>query len=427
MFRVPALPIRHLRLFLFFMIALIIGAPAHALSVDQMRIGVHPGKTRLVMELSNQTNYRVFTLPDPYRIVIDLPDFSWNVGNLPAVPGSNIKAIRHGVLGQGLSRVVLELSRPVAVQSAFMLPAGKGNPDRLVLDFNPAGESDFRSRLSRVHGNLTGGGMAMAPPPPVQTASAASAPLTAPEPEPEPVPPPPPSKMGKPVVVIDPGHGGPDAGAVGINGVSEKKVTLALAKELKSQLEATGQYKVVLTRNGDSFLKLRDRVLFAREHNADLFISIHADSIDKPGVRGASIYTLSDKASDHEAAMLAARENKADMIAGIDLSVEDEEVASILVDLAMRDTMNQSRFFSSKVSKNFSSSGLPLLDKPQRSAGFAVLKAPDIPSVLIEAGFMSNKKEAAMLNSSDHRRKLAQAIRRGIDAYFEQVRKNQRT
>jgi N-acetylmuramoyl-L-alanine amidase len=410
---------RHFYFFVILIGFLLPGINAHALSVDQMRIGAHPDRTRLVIELSGQTNFRIFLLPDPYRIVIDLPDFSWRAGEIKGNPASGVTGVRHGSVGQGYSRIVLDMKRPVTILSAFALPKDGGWPNRLVVDFAPASEDAFRAQLSKIQGTLT---------PPTNTATMAAVSSKPPRVYKNAPPAPPPKPQGeRPVIVIDAGHGGVDAGTVGKNGVAEKTVTLALAKELKKQLENSGQYKVLLTRSDDTFIKLRERVEFARDHKADLFISLHADSIDKAGVHGSSIYTLSDTASDEQSERLAARENKADMIAGIDLSEEDEEVASILVDLTMRDTMNQSRFFSGKVKNNISSAGLSLLEKPQRSAGFAVLKAPDIPSVLIEAGFMSNKNEARLLSSPEHRGKLATAIKRGIDAYFEQVRKNQRT
>ncbi|MGB4056478.1 MAG: N-acetylmuramoyl-L-alanine amidase, partial [Alphaproteobacteria bacterium] len=217
-----------------------------------------------------------------------------------------------------------------------------------------------------------------------------------------------------------------DPGAHGINGTNEKIITLAIAKELKAQLESTGRYRVALTRSDDRFIKLRDRVKIARQKEADLFISIHADSIGHSDVSGVSVYTLSEKASDAQTAKLAEQENKSDLIAGIDLSTEDKEVASILVDLAMRDTMNQSGFFANTFLKKLQSHKLNILDKPHRSAGFAVLKAPDIPSVLVETGFMSNKKEAALLSTPAYRKKIASSLREAVDAYFEKVRKNQR-
>ncbi len=231
-------------------------------------------------------------------------------------------------------------------------------------------------------------------------------------------------KGPKPMIVIDAGHGGDDPGAIGANGAKEKTVTLAAAKELKEKLESTGRYRVHLTRSTDKFIKLPDRVKIGRTQGADLFISLHADSIDKPGVSGASIYTLSNTASDAQTAKLAARENRADLIAGIDLSHEDKEVADILIDLTMRDTMNQSKFFANTVVKQAKSQGIKLLEKPHRFAGFAVLKAPDVPSVLIEMGFMSNRNEVSQLSSPAYRAKIVNAVAGGIDAYFAKVKKN---
>jgi N-acetylmuramoyl-L-alanine amidase len=226
------------------------------------------------------------------------------------------------------------------------------------------------------------------------------------------------------VVVIDPGHGGQDPGALAAGGIYEKTVTLAAAKQLKQKLEESGRYQVFLTRDRDVFVKLGDRVKIARKHKADLFVSIHADSIDKSDVRGMSIYTLSNTASDSQTEKLAARENKADLIGGVDLSHEDKDVANILIDLVMRDTMNQSKFFANTIVTQMNKAGVKTLERPHRFAGFAVLKAADIPSVLIEIGFMSNPKEARALNSPEYRHKITKAIQAGVDAYFDKVQKN---
>jgi len=386
-------------------------APAYALSVDQVRFGVHPEKTRLVLDLSGTTDFRVFTLADPYRLVVDLPAFTWQAGFIGANKDARISAVRQGNLKPGISRIVFDLSQPVKVPSAFILARQGPKPDRLVIDYSAASPAVFAAQKDQILGTLEPGKSRTAR----KTASAPAAP--APKIKP---------RTRKPLVVIDPGHGGVDPGAVGANNVFEKDVVLALARELKKQLVATGAYRVVMTRESDVFLKLRDRVNVARRHEADLFISIHADSLRRSHVRGASVYTLSETASDKQTAALAARENRADLIAGIDLSTEDDEVAGILVDLAMRDTMNQSKFFANTLVDSFSSKGVRLLENPHRYAGFAVLKAPDIPSVLVEAGFMSNHREARLLTTSEHRRKIARALRRGVDAYFEQVKKNQR-
>jgi N-acetylmuramoyl-L-alanine amidase len=397
------------------------GSEARAFSINQMRFGVHPEKTRLVLDMSAMSDFRVFVLQEPYRMVIDLPEFEWHAPPVGSVSQAGVRAVRYGRLKPGVSRIVFDLDRPVAVRTAFALPGQTGKPDRLVIDFNSVSQSVFNSEKTRVFGTLPVESAATAPSD--QSYRTASLAQVAP---PIPTPPLPPSKGRKPLIVIDPGHGGVDPGATGANRTFEKNVVLNLARELKKQLEDSGQYRVLMTRDSDVFIKLSDRVNFARTHEADLFVSIHADSIDKPGVRGSSVYTLSDKASDAQTEKLAARENRADLIAGVDLSTEDQDVANILVDLTMRDTMNQSRFFANKLVDTMRAQGINTLDTPHRYAGFAVLKAPDIPSILIEAGFMSNRQEAEMLNAPTHRRSLAGAIRRGIDAYFEQVRKNQR-
>jgi N-acetylmuramoyl-L-alanine amidase len=382
---------------------------AFALTVDQVRFGTHPDKIRLVLDLSEKSDFRVFALANPYRMVIDLPDFQWKAGSATTTPSSGVKALRYGNLQPGVSRIVFDMTKPVAVRGAFIIPSQNGEPNRLVVDFTQVSPNVFERNKNTIHGTLLTGEKIVQhlQVPPSSSSS-------------------PPANGKKPLIVIDPGHGGVDPGAQGVSKIHEKNITLALAKELKKELEATGRYRVALTRENDIFIKLRDRVSIARKKEADLFISLHADSIGKSNVSGLSVYTLSETASDAQTAKLAAQENRADLIAGLDLSVEDEDVANILVDLAMRDTMNQSNFFANTLIDRLRNSNVRLLDTPHRSAGFAVLKAPDVPSVLVEAGFMSNKKEAELLNSPAHREKIAGALCSAIDRYFEQVRKNQR-
>ncbi len=409
----------------------LLASGAQALSVDKARVGVYPDKTRLVLELSAASDFRTFTLDTPYRLVIDMPHFAWNAGDFDRPAASGITGLRSGALKPGISRLVLDMSRPTSVESAFILPEQAGKPNRLVIDYISVSPAQFQAMKSRVQGRLNVDDPAHArnAPPALAAQTQAHAALdiaSIPKPTAKPVSKPPAKPAYKPLIVIDPGHGGADPGAVGHNNIKEKNVVLALSKELKRQLESSGHYRAILTRKSDKFIKLSQRRKFARDRGADLFISLHADSLDKKNVRGASVYTLSEKASDKQTARLAARENKADLIGGIDLSVEDEEVASILVDLAMRDTTNQAKFFANKIVDTFKGLGLRVLDNPHRYAGFAVLKAPDVPSVLVEAGFMSNRREANLLNTSSHRNKLAKALHRGIDAYFLQVAKNQR-
>ncbi len=404
---------------IFIFLTVLVCAPAvqaQNLSVNDLRFGVHADKTRMVIELSRVSSFRAFMLSDPVRLVVDLESFDWRVNTITQPTSAGISSVRNGLLEPGISRIVVDMQNPTLIQNAFLLPAAQGQPNRLVVDFGPASAQDFAQRFKTIHGSLK----TNAPTTQAQTrsnintASGSGAPPT-----PSYKPP-----RAKPVIVLDPGHGGQDPGAVGANRMFEKNITLATARELKKQLEASGRYTVKLTRNSDKFIRLSHRVKKARDMGGDLFISIHADSIDKPNVRGASVYTLSNTASDAQTARLAARENKADLIGGVDLTHEDEQVADILIDLAMRDTMNQSKFFANTLVDHLKKGGVRTLPNPHRYAGFAVLKAPDIPSVLAEIGFMSNKTEVANLSSPAYRKKIVKALQRGIDAYFARVQKN---
>lgn len=252
-----------------------------------------------------------------------------------------------------------------------------------------------------------------------------SVPAPAPAPMPETMEPRALPADGKPVVVIDPGHGGVDPGAIGVSGIYEKYITLAVARELKAALEKNGRYKVYLTRDRDIFIRLRDRVAIGRQYNADLFISLHADSVANPQLKGLSVYTLSQNASDSEAQALADKENKADLIAGIDLSHESAEIANILIDLAQRETMNRSAGFAGGVVDEVGRE-TSLLGNTHRFAGFAVLKAPDVPSVLIELGYLSNDTEERNLRQPEYRGKLAKGISRAVDRFFLQGQKAKR-
>jgi N-acetylmuramoyl-L-alanine amidase len=222
------------------------------------------------------------------------------------------------------------------------------------------------------------------------------------------------------IIALDPGHGGIDPGTVGINGVLEKEVTFDVARRLKRLIEATGRYEVVLTREEDVFVSLRDRIATARHADAALFISIHADSLGDSSFRGASVYTLSDQASDAEAARLATKENRADVIAGTDLSAHDEIVAGILIDLAQRVTNNKSIEFADVLTAELGEV-TALVRNTRRFAGFVVLKSPDVPSVLLELGYLSNPADAANLAKPAYRDRLARAALRAIDRYFDQV------
>lgn len=222
----------------------------------------------------------------------------------------------------------------------------------------------------------------------------------------------------RPTIVIDPGHGGVDPGARSLTGADEKDIALAYAHELRRRLLATGRYRVVMTREKDVFVRLRDRVAFAQRMGGDLFVSIHANNHRSRRIRGASVYTLSEKASDAEAEALATKENKADIIAGLDFSDQSEEVNKILIDLAQRETMNRSKLFANMLVKKLGSV-TRLLRNTHRFAGFAVLKSPVVASVLVEIGYLSNAKEERLLRNASHRAKVANATIQAIDDFFK--------
>ena len=415
--------------------------------VEDIRYGINAGKTRIVVDLSRKSDFRVFTLADPPRLVIDLPQAGWKVPRSRPVPsGQLLKSYRSGDLDEGVTRIVFDMRRTATIAGAFALPPGGTSGDRVVVDIAPASENLFRAGLERVYGNKTLGGAAIGhapaqpaatpdagmaaarndaaaravPPAPANTSVDTDKPVRKPQ---EGAAAPSGSKVPrKYVVVVDAGHGGADPGAVSSNGTYEKNITLAVARELRRQLEESGRYRVVMTRDRDVQIRLRDRLEMARKERADLFISIHADKIQRSNVRGASIYTLSRTASDAETARLAERENTAGVVAGVDLSSESQEVAGILLDLAMREKMNESSLLARFLEDAFRSKNVKLLPNSHRSAGFAVLKAPDVPSVLIESGFMSNPAEVKLLSSAEFQRRISSAILQGIDDYFRKIR-----
>jgi N-acetylmuramoyl-L-alanine amidase len=219
------------------------------------------------------------------------------------------------------------------------------------------------------------------------------------------------------VVVLDPGHGGVDPGAISPHGIYEKNLTLPTARELARQLEATGRYRILLTRRGDSFVSLRERVARARANRAELFLSIHADALPDSAMRGLSVYTLSDEASDRATAALAIRENTDDFIAGVHLSHRPRQIGAILLDLARRQTDNSSLILARTIVEELGRT-VKLLETPHRAAGFAVLTAPDIPSALVELGCLSNPADERLLQQRTYQQRLAHGLARAIDDYF---------
>jgi N-acetylmuramoyl-L-alanine amidase len=219
-------------------------------------------------------------------------------------------------------------------------------------------------------------------------------------------------------IMLDPGHGGADPGAVGKGGRYEKTIVLGFARELERRLEATGRYRVVMTRRGDTFVALRERVARARAAKAELFLSLHADWHPDGDTRGASVYTLSDEASDRESASLAARENRVDALGGVNLGRQSDQVAQVLFSMAQRGTVNQSRRLAELVVDSFEAQRVGLLPRAHRQAGFAVLTAADIPAALVELGYLSNARDERLLIQRGHQQQLALSLTRAVDRFF---------
>ncbi|WP_144300172.1 N-acetylmuramoyl-L-alanine amidase [Elioraea rosea] len=351
----------------------------------------HEGATtELALATGEAPRFSLFTLANPPRVVIDLPGLAWAGGEPPAGAGL-VRGVRVGLNRPGVTRVVLDLARPVAVARAEI--AGTGRGATLLIALNPASQSIF---LRQTAGN----DQAQA----VQEAAAR--------------PPPPPPRV--PLVMIDPGHGGRDPGAIGARRTHEKHITLSAAAELRRVLERGGKVRVAMTRTRDVFVPLPDRVRAAQKAGADLFVSIHADALDDRSVRGASVYTLSERASDPLAERVARNENGADRFAGPAFADVSPEAAQILISLVRRDTLNGSARMARATVANLSRE-VPMLPNSHRFAGFMVLKAPDIPSVLVEMGFISNRTDEALLRRPEHRRVLAAAMGRAIEGWFGEV------
>jgi N-acetylmuramoyl-L-alanine amidase len=366
-------------------------------SVSAVRLGQHPDKTRFVMEIDEAPAYRIFTLPDPYRVVIDLPQVDWQVPEetLGKTNTGVVEALRFGLFAPGTSRVVLDAKSPVKVANAFVLPPRGDYPHRLVIDLTRVSQSAFQKTSSRT---VTSEKELPMPGPRRRDAA--------------------PGGDERPTVMIDAGHGGVDPGAIGVSGTREKDIVIDYARHLKKVLESSGRYRVVMTRDKDIFLRLRHRVELAQEAEADLFISLHANTHNSGRIRGASVYTLSENSSDSEAAALAAKENKADIIAGVDLNGQTAVVSQILIDLAQRETMNASKSFANMLVQELDGR-VKLLNNTHRYAGFAVLKSPNVPSILFEIGYMSNPTEERQLRSKAHKQRVSAAIHDAVDRFFE--------
>lgn len=374
---------------------------------SDVRIAGDDKQTRFVLDLDRKIDVRAFTLADPYRVILDVPQVNFQ---LPAGVGQAgrglIKAFRYGLVMPGGSRIVFDLTGPAKIEKAYVLDAANGQPSRLIVELATVDKATFKQAL------VVDGKTQLRPSVDERTkatvvADATGAPKGADGPD------------LRPVIVIDPGHGGIDNGTVAASGEAEKTLVLDFAKALREHIEKGGKYRVVMTRSDDTFIPLGERVRIARNQKAALFVSIHADALPRGegDAQGATVYTLSDKASDAEAERLAESENKADAIGGVNLTEEPTDVADILIDLAQRETRTFSNRFARLV-VNEMKSVARLHKHPLKSAGFKVLKAPDVPSVLVELGYVSNKDDLQHLVSENWRTKTVGSIGQAVEAFF---------
>ena len=369
--------------------------------IFNLRVGAHADKTRLVLDMDRKIEVTPFYLLDPYRLVLDMPKVKFKINSIGLVrPVGDVSGYRFGSFDANTSRVVVDLSEPMVISKLFQLSGTNNSFTRLVIDLKSVSERIFRTKSATSMQERLKKRM------PNTFSEAKLAPKRLSK-----------KRLDRKIIIIDPGHGGVDPGAIGRAGTYEKNLVLSTAIVFKSVIEKDPGYKVVLTRMRDEFLPLRKRISRSNLLKADLFISIHADSISNSSVRGATIYTLSETASDKEAAQLAERENKADIISGMDLSEETKEVTNILIDLAQRETMNQSAKFAGLLVPELRKV-IKTHKRPHKFAGFAVLKAPDVPSILLEMGYLSNLNDERLLKTDGFKKKLAVSIKRGLDKYF---------
>jgi N-acetylmuramoyl-L-alanine amidase len=374
------------------------GAPARAASdfpaATDVRLGGDESQTRMVVDFAQKIDIRAFTLADPYRVVIDMPQVAFQFRPKTGEKGRGlIKAFRFGLVMAGGSRIVIDLVRPARVEKALVLDAANEQPARLVLDLAAVDREAF-----------------------MRTAALERAPEMR---KPEPLVEDKPDADPRPLIVIDPGHGGIDNGTRAATGEMEKNIVLEFSLLLRDKIERTGKYRVAMTRADDTFVPLGNRVTFARARQAALFISIHADALRRGEgeAQGATIYTLSERATDARAARLAEAENQADVIAGLDLSSEPKDVAGILIDLVRRET----KTFSLQLAETLIGAMKPsarLHQNPLKSASFVVLKAPDIPSVLVELGYVTTKSDLQSLMAQEWRERTTDSITHAIDTFF---------
>jgi len=365
-------------------------------------------RTRFVLDLDKSVQFRAFALADPYRVVVDIPQVSFQLPPEAGITGRGlVKAFRYGLVMPGGSRIVFDLTGPARIAKSYVLDAANDQPPRLVLELEEIDRTNFVQSLAVESRPQLRPAIADAADPIVAMKAAA---------EPRPAD----AVDLRPVVVIDPGHGGVDNGTQAGGGENnEKDLVLGFGLALRDRIEKSGKYRVVMTREDDTFVPLADRVRIARNQSAALFVSIHADALPRGegDAQGATIYTLSDRASDSEAERLAEAENKADAIGGVNLTEEPTEVADILIDLARRETRTFSNRFARLLMGEMKTTAR-MHKRPLKSSGFKVLKAPDVPSVLVELGYVSNKDDLEHLLSESWRTRIVGSMGQAIDAFF---------
>ena len=366
---------------------------ADIIKIKAIRLVGDEARTRVVADLSSDTKFAVLRLRDPYRLVVDIPDAVFGFGPELSEGRGLVTAYRYGLVGPGRARIVLDLAGPVTIVQNFTLPEAGGQPARLVLDLAPGTEDEFARAAKRG-----------------QQARLSNAARKG-------------DKLKRnrlsstPVVVIDPGHGGIDTGAAVSRDLIEKNLTLAFSTKLAEILNENGKVEAILTRDDDSFVSLADRVKIARINEANLFVSVHADIVPQSYVRGATVYTVSDEASDALAARLAARENKSDILAGMEIEGQSEEVTDILFDLARRETKNLSVRFARSLIKDIKRKTV-LNKSPWRRGAFMVLRAPDVPSVLFELGYLSNEDDQKLMKSEEWQQQTALSTAIAIERFL---------
>lgn len=370
--------------------------------VVDARVTTTPDRARLIIDLDGPTEFAIVSLDGPDRVAIDVKAFDLKILAPADVAGQGIvKGFKVEMAEKGRARTTLELESPAQVQQAYFLEKVADQPARLVVDLIPDTAQNFAEKVaSDLAMSIANQG---AVPVAASTDPGTHVPIT----------------ETRPLVVIDPGHGGVDNGASAPNGVHEKDITLTFALQLQRVLIESGRFDVALTREDDTYLTLNQRVDLARQNKADLFVSLHADSFQEKEIRGASIYTRDENATDVLDKVLADGENRYDIVAGFAVPQSTPAVMDILVDL-MRREMRKSSFLAAQAIVHQLEPSVTLRKFPVRQADFFVLQAPDVPSVLVELGFLSNAADIANLQKSDWRDRTVDALARGIAEYFTQ-------